>query len=289
MIWKGRKKTNCLILLLAVSSVLLCGYTPEDSRVYDEAGLFSEDEISMLEEEIDTVANEIEMDVAILTVYSGEVDEDNGGVDYARAFIRQEGLGYDEADGATLLMLVDMQTRGMYFVENQREGVAFLYTDSEINQIYETVREYFSAGDYYEGAYAFLESAVMYSGINENSGEEEYDGDLSNDDVQDWNTESDIGGISGERLLINLLISMGISAAIVVLLVIFNKTGSKVSGNVFVKDGGFKIRNQSDLFTHTTTTKRRIETNSGGRGGGGFSGGSGGGGGSHSHGGGGKF
>lgn len=267
-------RSLALMLCMICVTGLLCGFDKNGQKVYDDAGLFTAEEEERLTELAVEMAEKLELDVIICTTNSTDglsID------DYAYEFYSSHDFGYDGTGGAGVMLAVDMGGRKLTVYESQLEDVDFLFLDSELDAMIDTIAPYLTNKDYYNGAVRFIDMLPTYADEENVSDPGAYDGTGDHQYTVDGNRVSD------RRWVVRLLTAMVI-ATIAVIVMHFNQKSRKVTNpHVYMRDDRLDLREHSDIFTHTTTVKRRIDTDSGSHGGGGHSGGSHSGGGSHSH------
>lgn len=260
----------CMVCLVSV----LCGFDKNGQKVYDNANLFTDEEEERLTELAVEMAEELELDVIICTTNSTNglsID------DYAYEFYSSHDFGYDGKGGAGVMLAIDMGGRKLSVYESQLEDVHFLFLDSELDVMIDTIAPYLTDEEYYDGAVRFINMLPTYADAEDVSDPGAYDGTGDHPYTVDGKPVRDNGW------MIRLLTAMVIST-IAVIVMHFNQKSKKVTNpHVYMRDGRLDLREHSDIFTHTTTVRHRIETDSSSGGGGGHSGGSHSGGGSHSH------
>lgn len=134
----------------------------EGLKVFDDANLFTEDQIIKLNEEAGNISNNYKMDIIIVTT---EATNGKSSREYADDYFDENGFGVgDDLDG--VLFLINMSTREVY-ISTSGKGIRYL-TDQRIENIIEDVlNSGLEDGDYYRGAIVFLSSTKEYlqSGI----------------------------------------------------------------------------------------------------------------------------
>ncbi len=130
-----------VIFLLLLSGVSLAD-TKSDQRVYDQAGLFSEEEVRKLEEEIQNLREDINMDVALVTILDahGRTSER-----YADDFYDEMKIGTGE-DASGLLFLMDMDNRELYI--STCGQMIRLLTDERVEAMLDNAIGYMGDKDY---------------------------------------------------------------------------------------------------------------------------------------------
>lgn len=145
----------CLALILLLSGVSLAD-TKTDQRVYDKAGLFSEEEIQELEEEIKSLRETMNMDVALVTTSDahGRTSER-----YADDFYDEMKLGMGEEDSG-LLYLMDMDNRELY-ISTCGQMIRFL-TDERVEDMLDNGIGYMGDGDYMGCARQLMQDTLRW-------------------------------------------------------------------------------------------------------------------------------
>lgn len=120
-----------------------------ETRVFDMAGLFSDEEKKALSESIEVLRGKMDMDVAVVTT------EDNPGSaeKFADDFYEENGLGSGSShDG--VLFLIDLEN-GELWISTEGRMLRYL-TDARIESILDHAFEPAADGDFYRAAQSFL-------------------------------------------------------------------------------------------------------------------------------------
>ncbi len=159
---KRKRSIYGLIIVLFIfllSSVLV---NAEGLKVFDDAGLFTEEEIISLDGEANNLSNIYNMDVLIVTTKDAQ---GKSAREYADDYFDYNGFGLGQGrDG--ILFLIDMDNREAY-ISTSGLGIRYL-TDQRIEDILDRVFDSgLSDGDYYGASMGFLSRTRMYleSGI----------------------------------------------------------------------------------------------------------------------------
>lgn len=141
-----------IILLLAPSISI-----GQNASVFDEANLFTQNEISKLEDQARDISNEYNIDIVIVTT------EDTMGKssrEYADDYFDNGGFGIGpDLDG--ILFLIDMDNREAY-ISTSGIGIRYL-TDKRIESVLDDVFDNgLSGGDFYGAALGFLKGTNAY-------------------------------------------------------------------------------------------------------------------------------
>lgn len=162
------KRFLIILCFLFSFSFVVLGNVPlkaNEEHVYDFAQLFTEEEKAILENKLDTLSQNEQMDVSILTTEDAEGKTSR---DYADDFYDRNGFGYGSTkDG--LLLLLDMDNREVY-ISTCGQAIA-VFTDNRINQMLEHIVYYMKDGAYDKAALTFIEDCTTYlkAGVPQNS------------------------------------------------------------------------------------------------------------------------
>lgn len=236
-----------------------------EKRVFDEAGLFSEKEAGELETEIQSMREDMNMDVVIVTT------EDAGGKTaskYAGDFYIDNEFGTGK-DYSGVLFLIDMDNREIYILP-VGEMNRFL-TDERWKAILDDAYNEVSKKEYGACAQGFLKGVTQYYRAGIPNGQYNYD--------------EETGKVSVYRSIrwyeAALAVVIGLSAAAAAcggVAARYSMKGTRVSAkNSLMAYRGvsqFRYSDQTDDLIHTAVTHVYIPPSnkgSGGGGGGGFS------------------
>ena len=255
-------------------------FANEDSqRVFDYAGLLTEEEEKALNELCLEKEEALETELYILTTV------DTGGkktVDYVDDFGDDHAFGYDREYGNYMILCIDMQNRIVWLSTSGKAEEYF--TEARIDALLDDLYPALKAEKYYDTCYSYLQSGEKYL-----SEKPSYTGsDPSNYPetmFQYDEEEKPFYKYWYVRLFIALV------AGTIVISVMSYRASSRITVNARTYSNNMRINQHMDTFVRRTTSSRRIETNTSSSGSSGRS--SGGGGhhtssGGHSHGGGGR-
>lgn len=246
---KQFSKILCIIPLIIIT-VLFSAFT-ENQKVYDEAGLLTEEQRLALQQESLRIAKDREVDIVIVTT-----NDTNGKstTAYADDFFDYNDFGYDKPRGTGILYLIDMDHRKAWI--STSGGAITYFTDKRISNITSAIQPYLKDGDYYESCNVFLDYVM------------EYMGDLPNENnLYDYEGNTKGFQVSAGLILISLLISAAI-AGICVFIMVHNAGGKvTVDNRTYLNPQGVRINRRDDVFTHKTQTSRTISDSSSGGGG----------------------
>lgn len=243
---------NRLSVLLLLLAVICClgGFGYGEQRIFDEAGLFTQEEEAALGQAVSEAVREGELDVAILTVNS------TGGrsaMDFADDFYDENGFGYGDDTG--ILLLINMGEREVWI---STAGMAVDYfTDSRIDSMVDAVTAELSDGDYYRGALVFVQESAyyMYREVSVDEWQTQYGGSTG---VYDTQEISSGGSHTARRVLVSL--AAALVAAGVTVFVMYRQEKGRMTANshTYLKDNRYALQNRQDIYTHTTTITRRL-------------------------------
>lgn len=265
------KKTLPRLFLFCLCGVLLWGFSSygaqEEQRVFDEAGLFTTEEIEALETQIQSVGDKMKMDVAVLTIEDAMGKSSEA---YADDFYDEQDLGRGSSDSGALF-LIDMDN-GLTHVSTYGEMKRYL-TDDRIESVLDDSIGYASDGDFAACASSALSSISQYVEAGIVEGQYNYDRDTGK--VSRYKKRS----ISLTEAIFALSIS-GFTAAFACRSVVSNykmKAEQKQALNFHLAYRGasaFAFTSSNDLFLNKTVTQRRIprSTSTGTKGSGGLGG-----------------
>ncbi len=285
MIKNGKHKTNnrfhsfllpavLLLLLLAVmhsagAAIIPLKVTaaPEDQKVYDFYGLFSEEEVTDLEAVCEKYGEEGKIDIVMIT------DDLNGGSrkKYLEDFYDEYGFGYNQEFGDTAMILINMDSndRG---VEIQGYGSAEYYIHNDrIEYMLDDIVKLLQDGDYYGAMEEFAVQAAYYmneeKGVNTSpatgdAGSGNYYGESGYDGPSDYYGSA---GTSGDRLFyktsFQILIAVIIGAVTVGIMAVNSGGRITVHNKTYLDEQHSGVVARRDDYIRTSTTKVKRPSN----------------------------
>lgn len=245
-----KKGKRILPVLLAVLFLALPfgASAQEDPRVFDEAGLFTQEQIQNLEDRIHTAEADSPWNYYIATT------RDAGGRsarDYADDFYDHNQLGRG-ADKSGVLFLIDMDNREAYL--STCGAAVDYYTSAKIERILDQVTSHLSSGKYAAAASAFLSGAKVPAAATAPSSPDEGGESAAVSDPESAYAEGapQSGGDSGENVLpysvtlVTVSILVAVAAGGCFFLVIFKKYRGKA------RPYSYPLNRQSKLtLTHS--------------------------------------
>ncbi len=275
----AHKLRPVLILLFIALTMIASGaegvFYDNEQRLFDDYGLFTEDEAESLNEILLETENEVGFYVSMLIA-----DDNSGGntnadmVDYVDVYYENE-FGID-TDG--VMLLISFSPR-YYYVSTS--GIAIRYlTDDRIEDILDYIYDQMKSGDYYNVGTRFSNRVKHYGDLGIPSNQYNYDtetGDYDYYNRYDYYDDGDfLFGVfyKGDMLsgaacggIIALIIS-----GIIVLVSVSNYKVKRAKRAVqYLNKSSVRYHQKSDTFIKRYVTKTRINTDSGGGGGGGGS------------------
>ncbi len=124
-------------------SLLLCGYSNLDEKVFDDADLLTDEEEEKLQEAIVSMAQETSFDIIVVTA------SDTGGKtsqQYADDFYDDHEFGYEQDNGSGILFLIDMYNRE-YYISTAGEAIS-AFTDADIEDMLDAICTDMRQGEY---------------------------------------------------------------------------------------------------------------------------------------------
>lgn len=239
-----KKKNRWGILCLILCFFLLSGFTYQENkqRIYDNAGLLTEEEKEELEQLYQKYSLEDETDYILLTTDSTDGMESR---EYAKDFYVKQGVGYNKEDGDGNLLLIDMENRRLEMIDKGNSDDEI--TDAEVDHIIEKVKPHLSNGDYEEAASVYAEE-THYAFT------EDYDGSEEGGVYVDFTAVDDSKGQSGFRYLIYGVLALILSGIVTFSVVQSNKSHMTADGSTYGKNVKVNPSTRQDRFIRTVTT-----------------------------------
>lgn len=158
-----------IVFFLFSSCFMALNSLGDETRVFDDAGLFTRKEIDSFQSQIASMKKEMNMDVLIVTA-----SDTNGksAKQYAEDYYINGSYGVG-SDYRGVLFLIDMDNREMYILPVGKMN-RFL-TDQRWNAILDSSYESASQGEYASSAQAFLDGVMKYYRAGIPGGQYNYD------------------------------------------------------------------------------------------------------------------
>lgn len=247
------KLTNRILLLLSVIVLLipitsLSSFAATDKqRVFDEAALLTDEEITEIEAMAKEYSEQRETDFVILTTDSSATAKR-----YMQDFYDEQGLGYDSEHGNTAIITVNINNREVYLAGF---GKAEKYlTDRRLDKVREKITDDLTDGEYLYAFKGFIKKSDYYF---------DYEPNVNPDNVfyKTW---------------FQFLLALVISVLIVGLMLYQEKSKITTTQNTYKDMKRSKVISQKDRFIRQHVTKThspQSKSNNSGGGGGGTTGG----------------
>lgn len=259
------KRLSALLLALLLLTGLLLPARAAAARVFDDAGLLTDEEIA----DLDRLAQESGTDAVGLYIVTVEdyTDYDSDLEQAAEAIYEEKNLGLG-SDHTGQMLLLSMADRDFILLAHG-DDAHDAFTDWRKEDIADAFLDNFRENDWYGGFRSYLNECAWY--LQDNSG---------TDTVPD---DGDDGTVSYRQMtltdplawVVSLVVGFGLALLIAAL---FRAQLKSVRAKAQAEDytGEVRFRTRTDRFTHITTSRRKIveehdNNNHGGGGGGGTS------------------
>lgn len=254
-----KKKTASVflsvVLLTSCALPVMAKTIPDERqlpRLVDDANFLDEEEKSEIEEKLDSVSEEYECDVAVVTA-DGIDGQDI--VDYADDFFDYNGYGMGE-DKNGILLAIDMDTR-KWNISTHGEAET-LFTSEIQDDISDSFLTYLSDGEYLNAFEDYADSCAYYLSFYA----EDEDALAAGYEYDDYDEYDDYEYSSWyiEDYIPQILISIGIGfvIALIVTGVMRGKMKSvrmKANAADYLVDNSLEVTRSHDLFLYTRVTK----------------------------------
>ncbi len=281
----GAAAAVCCVMMTVLPASALRKYEDDfaKSTLYDPDGLFSEDEQMQLSELIRQTSEDVDMNVAVYVINSGDDEmEDDASMRFAddrydSLFNAAHG---EETDG--VLLLLNMPTHYMY-LSTCGMGQLYYYngfSDDRVSAMIDNMRSFLQDGDEAGAVQQFCNDVHYYYEVG--YPKKGYTYDAQNDQYY-WEQNGQL--ISGAKLpfsyrvnlsfLVPLSLILGAIAAMIASLCVRSsyKLKKSLNPNNYISQKDTAFLQHDDVFIRTHTTKQHIDSDSrgGGSGGGGSS------------------
>lgn len=253
----SKKTASLLWSILLVFSLLFGSMGTSafalETRVYDDAGLFSVDQTDTLESEISNLKKELCIDLVIVTTSNAQ---GKSAREYADDFYDNGGFGVG-TEKSGVLFLIDMDNREVYI--STCGAVIDYLTDARIERMLDRIQPKAKAGDYGGAAAAFLEETNRYirSGIPE--------GQYRQEEPKPFSER--LQSFSPQKILFFVFISVVVGLICTGIVAAKYKSGYKKNTYPFQQKSRMHMIENQNVFLHRHVTSRRIPRNNGHSGG----------------------
>ena len=227
------KRLLSLIMVVLLITALVIPVYAAWPKIVDDANLLTDDEISALSQQAQSIAQEYSMDVAIVTVPSinGAYIES-----YADDYYDNHGYGFGD-DYSGVLLLIVMDTRE-WAISTCGETIAAL-PDWAIDELFYAMSDDLSDGYYYLAFSAYLEELEQL--------------------FRDYLDEQTVD--AGDYLRI-ALIALVVGAAVggIAILVMrgqMNTARAQSGATSYLAAGSFRLTNRFDIYLYSNTSRTR--------------------------------
>lgn len=265
-----RRLTTLLLafLLIAALAVPVLAVTP---KIIDNADLLTDSEEAVLEAKAQTLADQYEIDVVILTVSStnGQYIES-----YADDYYDNNGYGIGP-DYSGVLLVLAMDTRE-WAISTCGDAI-YALTDYGIEALFRAMANELSYDEYYAAFGTYLDELPRYFEAYENGDpidgyHSDYDGPGTyipgtQDDIIYYDPEPDAGDYL-RIVFVSLFIGAAVGGiAILVMRGQMNTAKAQSGATSYLRDGSFRLTRHLDLFLYSRVNRTRRQQSSGGSGG----------------------
>ena len=244
----------------------------QEQRVFDNAELLDEWEVSMLEDKIQDLRDTYDMDVVLLTLNSLDGKTAEG---YADDYYDDNGFGENG-----MLFLLDMDSRSWYMLTH---GTAiYAVTDYGIQEIFSAIASDLSGGDYYDAFDGYLDELDTYfRAYADGKPIDGYRDDYTGPGSYEPGTRDDVVHYPDDKpsydkgyvfypAQIGVSLLVGAIVGLIALLIArrgMNTVKAKGSATDYVRQDTFHLTGRQDIFLYSNVTKTRRDTDSGSSGG----------------------
>ena len=226
--------------------------------IYDYAGLLTDKEVAKLQALSSKLGKERDTAFMIITVNGTDGKELK---QYVEDFYDENAPGYDQPNGNTAILALDMKERDVYLTGF---GEAETYLDAgRLDSIREDITPDISDGNYFQAFSDYITTSHEYMGEEPSSSSQENNGTDSSSGYNDYG--SDETNDNQENILFQWwfqLFASLILGGIVVGVMAYRSSGRvTVNGKTYINSSHSKVINKYDTFVRQTVTKVRKPQN----------------------------
>lgn len=275
---------SVLFLLIFISEQRVSAIS-SDTKVYDYDKLFTEIEVSTLEENLKTLSEESEVDIIIITTSNLNGSSRKT---YLEDFYDSIKPGYEGQYGSTTLMLLNMDPNDRGVEIQGYKNAEYAINNQVIENIIDTIYNDLADGNYADAVLAYAEEISKYmtyskenssninttphNNYNNNSNNNNYNNNYNNN-FQNYSSSDDTISEFLKDPLIQFVASL-IIAGISVAVMAFNAGGRKTTtSRTYLDSNKAFVPISQDNYIRTTTTKVKKPSDNNNNHGGGSSGG----------------
>lgn len=229
-----------ILVLLLTAALLLPASAADSSRVIDEAGIFSESQLSRLEQKAASCAERYNCGVYFAAV--DDFRELGYGSDvYVAAYSLFYDRNFGEGDGSGIILLLSVDTRD-YATFVRGETGEYAFDEYGLIALEEEFLPYFGENRWFEGADCYFSQCAQFLAAAEEG-----------EPVREAKTEA---------YAIGLGVSVVLAFIICTILKAQMKNVAKAAAATEYVSEALDLTMQRDQFTHRTTHRRKIEKDS---------------------------
>lgn len=259
-----------LLTILLCAALLLCLCPAADAsspKIVDQADLLTDSEEQMLEQKAQALADEYDMDVVIVTVWSlnGKSAEA-----YADDYFDYNGYGIG-SDHSGILFLLSMEYRD-WAISTCGESI-YAMTDYCIETLFESIKSYLSRDNYYAAFDTYLTNLGYYFDAYEDGNPVDGFHDWDSDDYIIYDPNDSGGTVhydpkptAGDiiKMVLISLVAGLVAAAIFLGIMRFNANTFRQQPNAssYLGSQGFRLTRKQDTFLYSNVSKTLRETTS---------------------------
>jgi uncharacterized protein len=253
------------IALALIIAVFTFSVSASDTRVFDNAGLLTGDEVSQLESYISELRGATGRDFVFLAdtelAYDSDYDTAEAtAVAHADDYYDYGGFGSDLNSRSGIIYYLDMTNRIPVIITTG--DMIDIINDSRLSALFDTVYEYLGNEDYFNSAYQAFAQTKQY--IDQGIVEGQYRYDSSTGEIT--------SGYYRELTLTEAAIAVGAGLLVALIFYFGVKAKYSLKGRVYRYDLGInsecELTASSDDFLRETVTRTPRATSSGSGGGG---------------------
>lgn len=247
-----RTLTALLSVMLTVFLALSVSADRTLPLVVDNAGLLSAEDEAALNETLQSLADQLEVEIAIITVNS---TGSKSTMEYADDFYDENGYGFGDNDNGVLL-LIDMSEREWWITTH--DECTYALDDYVLNSIESAFLDDLASGNYYS---AFMTFALMCADSVEAYRSGEYVPVYGYDYDYDYNYESE-PLTPVDYVIPSLIIGFVLSLITVSVMKSGMKTVRSESGAAtYLLNGSLNLTSQSDHYLYSNVVRTPRSSN----------------------------
>lgn len=260
-----KKKTSAIFLLFLwmflFTPIASAMETDVDTsvKVYDYAGLLTDEETSELSDEAVQLGESYGIDVVVVTI---DDDEDMSSMEYADDFYDYNGFS---ANG--ILMLINMDYREVWF--STCGSCIQIFHDQRIESLVQSSLSKLADGDYSAAVRTFFQRAEGF--LTQGAEPDSPIYEVEDPEELDYTPETALQK-TAKRIPLYLLIAAAVSGISIAVMVSSNKSARTArEASRYLESNSVQVTLRNDQFLRSTVTKVRIDHDSssgGGRSGG---------------------